>query len=304
MIDEIQVIMSLLLRYGFEAAVAGGVVFLLIKSFLPGYLSQKGKNLATQDDIESITYKVELVKSSYAELLEEVKSNNQIKIAAISREKIIKKEVYMDAIEAITISQSVISNLANLNLTEEKISKDFSCHSGKIARVQLVGEKETVRAVTTFTAAIGTAFLDLMLERGALVGRKADIERTQNFRDRHHSEIERYMTLMKTMNVDGLLDQGTKDNINKCMLFEGDQREYYNKELERLWTIQNEEHLVFVKKCMDKFFDISILLPPAVLSARKELDLEIEAEDYENIFNENIIKGREAFDDFVTKISV
>jgi hypothetical protein len=296
--------MSLLLRYGFEAAVAGGIVFLLIKSFLPGYLSQKGKNLATQEDIESITDKVELVKSSYAELLEEVKSNNQMKIAAISREKMIKKEVYMDAIEAITISQSVISSLANLNLTEEKISKDFACHSGKIARVQLVGEKETVRAVTTFTAAIGTAFLDLMLERGALVSRKADIERTQNFRDRHHSEIERYMALMKTMNVDGLFDQGTKDHINKCMLFEGDQREYYNKELERFWIIQNVEHLVFVKKCMDNFFDISTLLPPAVLSARKELDLEIEAEDYENIFNENIIKGREAFDNFVTKIAV
>jgi hypothetical protein len=293
-----------LLRYGFEAAVAGGIVFLLIKSFLPGYLSQKGKNLATQEDIESITDKVELVKSSYAELLEEVKSNNQMKIAAISREKMIKKEVYMDAIEAITISQSVISSLANLNLTEEKISKDFACHSGKIARVQLVGEKETVRAVTTFTAAIGTAFLDLMLERGALVSRKADIERTQNFRDRHHSEIERYMALMKTMNVDGLFDQGTKDHINKCMLFEGDQREYYNKELERFWIIQNVEHLVFVKKCMDNFFDISTLLPPAVLSARKELDLEIEAEDYENIFNENIIKGREAFDDFFTKIAV
>lgn len=293
-----------MLRYGFEAAVAGGIVFLLIKSFLPGYLSQKGKNLATQEDIESITDKVELVKSSYAELLEEVKSNNQMKIAAISREKMIKKEVYMDAIEAITISQSVISSLANLNLTEEKISKDFACHSGKIARVQLVGEKETVRAVTTFTAAIGTAFLDLMLERGALVSRKADIERTQNFRDRHHSEIERYMALMKTMNVDGLFDQGTKDHINKCMLFEGDQREYYNKELERFWIIQNVEHLVFVKKCMDNFFDISTLLPPAVLSARKELDLEIEAEDYENIFNENIIKGREAFDNFVTKIAV
>ena len=101
-IDEIQSVVTLLFRYGFEAAIAGGVVFLLIKFFLPGYLSQKGKNLATQEDIELITNKVESVKSGYAEVLEEVKSNNQIKIAAINREKSIKKEVYMEAVEAIT----------------------------------------------------------------------------------------------------------------------------------------------------------------------------------------------------------
>lgn len=302
-LEAVQAVMSLLIRYGFEAVIAGCIVFILIKFFLPGYLSQKGKNLATREDIEEITNKVESVKAGYAEVLEEVRNNNQIKLASINREKEIKKEVYMEAVEAITISQNIISNLANLSLTEEDISKDFAKYSGKIAKIQLVGERDTVKAVTTFTAAIGTAFLDLMLERSTLVRRKVDIQIAQNFINKHQGEIERYRSLMKSMNVDGTLDQKTKDHINRCMMFEVDQREQYSKELDVLWISQNEEHLAFVKQCMDRFFDVSELLPPAVLCARKELDLEIEKEDYEAIFLENINRGRDAFAKFLSSLS-
>ncbi len=81
--EQFEPVLNFLLRYGFEAVIAGVVVFFLVKFFLPGYLSQKGKNLATQEDIEKITEKIESVKAGYAEVLEEIKSNNQIKIAAI-----------------------------------------------------------------------------------------------------------------------------------------------------------------------------------------------------------------------------
>lgn len=40
-----------------------GAASLLLKSFLPKYLEEKGKNLATKEDIEEITQKVESVKA-------------------------------------------------------------------------------------------------------------------------------------------------------------------------------------------------------------------------------------------------
>jgi hypothetical protein len=83
--DEINHLMNFALRYGFEAAVAGVVVFLLIKSFLPGYLSEKGKNLATKEDIREITAEVESVKNQYAVLIEELKAKHQLRLAAVER---------------------------------------------------------------------------------------------------------------------------------------------------------------------------------------------------------------------------
>lgn len=83
--EELNSLLSLLTRYGFEAVIAGIVVFLLLKLFLPGYLSEKGKNLATKEDIAKITDEIERVKSQYAVLLEELKSKHQLRLAAIDR---------------------------------------------------------------------------------------------------------------------------------------------------------------------------------------------------------------------------
>jgi hypothetical protein len=58
---EIEKIMSLLGSLGFGAVIGALAVYLLLKSFLPSYLSEKGKNLATKEDVASITDKVESV---------------------------------------------------------------------------------------------------------------------------------------------------------------------------------------------------------------------------------------------------
>tara|TARA_R100001143_G_scaffold61413_1_gene62116 strand:- start:1499 stop:2137 length:639 start_codon:yes stop_codon:yes gene_type:complete len=58
-----------------------GVVYVLAKSYLPGYAKEKGKNLATKEDIEAITEKVESIKAQHAESLETVKSKLQLESA-------------------------------------------------------------------------------------------------------------------------------------------------------------------------------------------------------------------------------
>jgi len=59
-------------------------VFLLIcitaiALFLGAYLTVKAKNIATKEDISHITSEIEKVKSSYAESLEKMKTDLQIK---------------------------------------------------------------------------------------------------------------------------------------------------------------------------------------------------------------------------------
>ena len=301
-LEEIQSLLNVLFRYGFEGAIAGLVVFFLVKHFLPGYLSQKGKNLATQEDIEEITDKVESVKSGYAEVLEEIKSNNQIKIAAIEREKSLKKEVFMEAVEALTNSLNTIANFSNLNLSEESLTSGFASEAGKIAKVQIVGGGRTVKAVTTIMSSIGEATLELMLERGSLISRKNLIAINEKLRDKSQAEVERYISIMKNLNLQGNTDQGLWDTINKAVDYESGQVETYNKEIESLWGAQNSEHLEYASKCMDSFFVISEILPEAILAVREELDLSISPDEYLDIYSKNIEKGRVVFRSFLEKV--
>ena len=68
-IDEISKLYSVLASLGFGGLIGGGIVFLLIKNFIPAYLSEKAKNLARKEDIESI----------HAQLKESTRITNEIK---------------------------------------------------------------------------------------------------------------------------------------------------------------------------------------------------------------------------------
>ena len=302
-IAEIEKLISLAGSLGIGVLLGGGIVYLLIKTFLPSYLSEKGKNLATKEDIASITDKVESIKTDYAKVIEELRINNQLKLSEIERVKSIKKEVYLQATEALTRTQNIVANLANLNIDEQKINAEMVKYSGLIAKVQIVGSEKTVKAVTTIMSSIGTAILELMLERSALVNRKNEIELLEKYRIKSADEIDRYISIMKNVNLEGSQDQRLWDTINQNIEFESTQRDKYAQEINDLWEIQNKEHLEFTKKCMDKFFEITSLLPDAVLSVREELDLDISNEAYLDIFNKNIEQGKQVFSKFYDKLS-
>lgn len=297
-LDEINTFVNWLVQYGAQPVITGGIIFLLFKYFLPGYMSEKGKNIATKEDIEEITDKVESIRATYAELIEETKSENQLKISAIEREKILKKEIYMEAVEAIVRAQSVIGSIANMNLTEDQIANEFSSESGKIAKVQLVGEEETVRAITNFMGELGTLFLELVLERASLTMRKIDIAIATNVRDRYQSEVERYIAVMKSMNLQGSVDSAAWGVVNESLEFEVAQRDKHNEELNRLWSAQTKEQFILSRKCSDRFFEIAHMLPKLIISIRQEIDLPIDPDAYVEIYHGSLRKGVEVMTRF------
>nr|WP_321239271.1 hypothetical protein [uncultured Tolumonas sp.] len=59
------------------------LALLIFKNFIGIYLSEKGKNLAQKEDIESITRIIESVKAEHAELSEQIKIYQQLRMASI-----------------------------------------------------------------------------------------------------------------------------------------------------------------------------------------------------------------------------
>lgn len=282
-----------------------GFLAMVKKDYFPKYLQEKAKNLATKEDVEEITDKVESVKTDYAKVIEEIKSNNQLKLAEIEREKNIRKEVYLQAVESLTRYLNTIASLANININEQDITRQTTIDSGVIAKVQIVGSESTVKYVTAIMGSIGATIVELMLERSSLVQRKNHIHILDELRSKSQSEIERYFSIMKNINLEGnnrnnpLLWKPVDDNIK----FETKQRDQFQKEIDDLWVIQNSEQLSFTKKCMDKYFEISLLIPDAIISVREDLGLPISNEAYLEIFNKNIEHGKNVLKDFYEKVS-
>lgn len=62
------------------AAAAVGIAYAGMKLYFSSYLKEKGKNLATKEDIQDITDKIESVKHEYAKQLEALKTDFSAKL--------------------------------------------------------------------------------------------------------------------------------------------------------------------------------------------------------------------------------
>src|SRR5580704_10390582 len=54
------------------------ILYFTLKNLLPSYFSEKGKNLATKEDVSDITQLVEAVKHSFTKETEQLKANLQL----------------------------------------------------------------------------------------------------------------------------------------------------------------------------------------------------------------------------------
>jgi hypothetical protein len=86
------------------------IAFSAIGGFIGAYLKKKGENLATKEDIEIITEKIEKIRSQYSEQLETVKASlqlsNQLKLAALDKRLQKHQEAY-------TLWVEIVWNLSN-----------------------------------------------------------------------------------------------------------------------------------------------------------------------------------------------
>lgn len=301
-ISDVKDLVQMFGTFGIGAIIGAGFLFFILKSYLPAYFSEKAKNLATKEDIGEITSEVEQVKSGYAEMLEEVRSNHQLRLASIEREKLLKKEVYLKGVEALTKYQGALGVMANLDIPNQIIADSFSENAAQITKITLVGTEETVKNLTNFTGEVGAAYMSLFLERGVLMNRKVHIEFLETCRKKHIDEIERCLTIMKSMNLDGVVEEGAWERINRAFENESKYRDQVTSEIDANWAVQNEEHFKFTKRCMSEFFRVNDLTPHILLSVRKELDLELDESEYLKTHADSMEKRRIVFETFMSNL--
>lgn len=61
------------------------LILVWVAAFLGSYLSEKGKGLATKEDVENLTNKVEGIKRQHLEILEDLKAGHQLRMVAAER---------------------------------------------------------------------------------------------------------------------------------------------------------------------------------------------------------------------------
>lgn len=217
------------------------------------------------------------------------------------REMALRRDVYLGAAESISNGQLILTKLSDLSISDQELGAEFTRVSAAIAKIQVVGTNSTVQAVSAFSHQLGAAYLELILKRVPLIDRKNDIELLTELINKSQIELDRYITLMKQLNLEGNADQRIWKVINDNVEFERKQREQHTEERTNLWVAQNRDHLQFAELCYERFVEVSQTIPPAVFAVRAELELPLDREAYLKTFNDNLEKGMEIFKSFLSR---
>ena len=204
-----------------------------------------------------------------------------------------RREVYMDAMEAISAGITAISRFSELNETPEALMKSYSSLSSKLGKVTIVGQNETIEALANFQLEVNGAFLRMSAKREKF---DANLRQSQAIEAKVKTLIER---------LDQLTKQLTQAKVNQEHELAGRlqsaidalQNELTETELKeeeiggQLWqTVTN-----LVQTSMREVSELNKLLVPLISLMRRELELPFNKEHFAQILE----KGNDALEAYM-----
>ncbi len=221
----------------------------------------------------------------------------------LEREMSLRKEIYLEAAEAIVAGLTAVTRHADLNLPHNELTKEFNEKRSAIAKVHLIGREQTVYAVSAFTDQLSAVLLQLSLQRQPLLQMLARQKALADQIAAHGKEKDRIIEIMKQLNFDGNTEQHRWDFVRKGFEFEDTRMQEALAEQQALAPKLRSDHLRFLQTCSDQSSEITKLLIPAVKEVRTELDLPFDEEKYSKMMEESRNQQTQMIRKFIAELS-
>ncbi len=218
------------------------------------------------------------------------------------RNMALRRQVYLDAVEAITGNYLSIMKISDLTYPDSEISKQFASSAGKINMVYVIGTTETVRTISELNASITKEYLKLTAERLPLVQRRNEIKTIDNQIKNNLSQRNQMMELFKNLKINRVQDEEQFDMIEKYYKIHESQisklDHNFRELIEKNQGGQKQLHI----NCMESFNTIRGYFPDAIGCIRKEMGLSFNEREFRKIVDLEAEESRKAVQDFMEKI--
>lgn len=202
------------------------------------------------------------------------------------REMALRKEVYLSAVEALSVGLTAIVRHNDIEVDHGKILEDYVSKSPALGKIHVVAREETIGAILSLSCELDAVFLRLLPKRFSLIRQKMEIVVLKQQFETHQKEQSRILELMKQYNLDGSRDQQKWELFQENFNRESKSAEEILKKGEELTTALFIEQTRFSEECCNEKMRLGCLLSPVVVAFRKELDLPIDDKEYMRLMQE------------------
>jgi hypothetical protein len=199
---------------------------------------------------------------------------------ARARDLTMRREVYLDAFEAIATGMTMVGNFGELDMPYQDLMRSFTSKSGAIGKVTMVGSERTVQAVTSFEHALTQAFVRLSVQRSAIDQHQQRLRGLTTRIERSEAEQER---------LTDLLEGGGDASSRRGLDYERQRAETLRADQSAVESVMIPALMQLIQASMEEVGTLSLLLAPVIREVRSELGL-----SFDEAFFVELIQGSHA----------
>lgn len=219
--------------------------------------------------------------------------DHEVKLRIQERDHNMRREIFMDAMEAISAGITAISRFSELSETPDTLMQSYSKLTSKLGKVTIVGQNETIEALANFQLEVNGAFLRMSAKRekfDKLLLQSQTIE----------VEVE-----TKKKELEFLTKQLTQAKINQEFELSASLQTELERGQEDLLLVKSQEEEIgeqlfrcvtnLVQTSMSEVSALNKLLVPLISLMRSELDLPFNVEHFAQITE----RGNDALEEYM-----
>lgn len=203
----------------------------------------------------------------------------------IDREQGIRKEIYLDAAEAISTGLTSIPAFANLDISDPEIMARYIDRAPAVAKVHVIANVRTAAAVERLTREIAAAAARLLIKRLPVKFAKSALTSVENALATFEKERGRWVEMMRQENLAGR-DENRWKWITHNFEFEQGRVKQATSERDKLRPELIRKHLDLLEECVRESVALQEFLVPALLAIRDELGFAADEPEMRRVFAE------------------
>jgi hypothetical protein len=210
-----------------------------------------------------------------------IQHEHEVALRSKERDLNMRREVYMDAMEAISAGITAISRFSELSETPEALMQSYSSLSSKLGKVTIVGQNATIEALANFQLEVNGAFLRMSAKRDKFDKQLRHSQAVEAEIEKLNGKLNQLTTQFTQAKVNQEYDlsqryQAEIDALQKDLTDLQEQERDIGNQLMR--TIAN-----LVQTSMAEVSALNKLLVPLISLMRTELELPFNSEHFAQI---------------------
>lgn len=221
---------------------------------------------------------------------------------AMERTAMLRREVYLKAVEELTKANSHLAGLPQADPTKTNLAEGLQGFFGAAAKLQLVAEPKTALLVNSLVASYSELLLRLLGRTMPLHEARSDISVHDTLYNQAQEQVTRVLGEMAKFNESAQANPQVFDALQRSL--EGFQSRASKHATDRslAWETFNRLNLEFSKQLLIDLREVSEQQIPALVEIRRDLGLITELEAYCQQMETQWIRMSSLFDALLKKL--